>query len=526
MQDSLTLRAARIARVLSRAEVRKIFTGGLATASERELKESAVAFRDALQELGPTFSKLGQILSTRADLLPPQFVRELETLQERVTPLTEAEVVRAIETALGVPWEDAFESIDPIPLAAGTIAQVHRAVLEDGESVVVKVQRPNAELDIKQDLELLALFAQQTADRPALRRMMDAPAIVQHLSESLERELDFTIEASNIKRMSQVLAGFDRLAVPAVYELFTSKTLLVLEYIDGVRLSEAPPGPQRREAARQLLESYYHQVLQEGFFHADPHPGNMKWGTDDRIYLFDLGMVGELPENVRETLLVVVMAMWQNDASFLADAVLSLAEHDGVDLDAFTADVERVMRSFTGTALREIQIGPLLQQVTEISISHGVRLPASLALTAKALAQMQLATAELVPDLDPFSVAGRYLFRHILGRVRSAVAPGNLLYESSKLATRANRLLQSIEGLASSARGGRLQVEFRGTEGLEQTVRRAGRRLTLALGATATITASAIGATSLRVPGWIDWTGAGVGAGLLFALLVDLVRGR
>ncbi|MGH2829119.1 MAG: ABC1 kinase family protein [Actinomycetota bacterium] len=520
---SLTRRAARIVRVLSRSGLRDLLTGEIATDIDAQRK-AAVSFRDALQELGPTFAKLGQILSTRPDLLPPVFIEELETLQEQVTPLTEEQVVRAIESALGVPWEDAFHSIDPEPLAAGTIAQVHRAVLEDGDRVVVKVQRPTAEAEIMADLELLRMFAEQTIDKASLRRVVDLPAIVEHLASSLERELDFHGEAANIERMREVISSFDRLGVPAVYDAFTSKTMLVMQEIEGVPLRDAPAGPARGEAARQLLQSYYHQILTEGFFHADPHPGNMRWGNDDRIYLFDLGMVGRLDESVRDALLIVVMAMWQQDAPFLADAVLSLSAHDGVDVDAFAEDVGRVMKRFSGASLREIQIGPLLQEVTTVSIKHGVRLPASLALTAKAMAQMQLATGELAPDLDPFSVAGNYLMRHMLGKVRSTLAPGNMVYTAQKLGVRASRVLSAVEGLAGSARGGRLQVQFRGTEGLEETIRRAGRRLAISLGATATITASAIAGTSPRIPNWLGITSAGTGAMLLGMLLADVLR--
>lgn len=523
-QGSLTRRAARITRVLSKAGIRDLLSGKILTADAGAQQDAAIQFRDALQSLGPTFSKLGQMLSTRPDLLPPVFIDALESLQENVTPLTESQVVRAVESSLGVPWEDAFASIDPVPLAAGTIAQVHRAVLFDGDPVVLKVQRPNAEQEIKQDLELLKLFAEQTADRESIRRVLDVPAIVDHLSASLERELDFRVESANIKRMSQVIEQFDLLAVPVVRDMFTSKTLLVLDFVDGVALRQAPQVPQRSAAARQLLEAYYHQVLTEGFFHADPHPGNMKWGTDNKIYLFDLGMVGELESDVRESLVMLVMALWQNDAHFLAEAVLSLSEHGTLDMDAFVADIGHVMHGFSGRSLSDIQIGPLLQEITTISISHGVKLPAALALTAKALAQMQLATAELAPDLDPFEVAGRFMTRRIMGRVRGKVAPGNLLYEAQKASARAQRIFQAFEGMAAGMRGGRLQVQFQGTEGLETTIRRASRRLAISLAAMATIAASAIMATSARVPSWVPIVSGSIGALLLVMLVVDLLR--
>src|SRR3712207_3595473 len=182
-------------------------------------------------------------------------MEELASLQERVTPLSEAEVVSVMEQELGVPWEDVFEGIDPEPLAAGTIAQVHRATLESGERVVVKVQRPTAEQDILEDLGLLEMFAQKAAERPALRQVFDVPAIVEHLSASLRRELDFRHEAANIVRMEEVLEPFPRLDVPKVYEEYSTSRLLVMQEIQGVPVREAPEGPAREEAARQDRKS-------------------------------------------------------------------------------------------------------------------------------------------------------------------------------------------------------------------------------------------------------------------------------
>jgi predicted unusual protein kinase regulating ubiquinone biosynthesis (AarF/ABC1/UbiB family) len=523
---TLIKRAGRIAAVMARFGLRDFFSGGDATADGSAQRDRARRFRDALQELGPTFSKIGQVLSTRPDLLPPAFVEELATLQENVTPLTEEEVVRVIEKELGVPWEDAFESIEPVPMAAGTIAQVHRAVLEDGERVVVKVQRPTAEQEILQDLELLKLFAEQTADRSAFRRMVDVPAITEHLGSSLRRELDFANEAANIERMRQILEQYSRLDVPRVHEAFTTPRLLVMEEVQGVVVTQAPPGPERTEAARQLLESYYRQVLTEGFFHADPHPGNLRW-WNGKVYFLDFGMVGELDATIRDTLLLLVMALWQEDTEFVADALLSMSERDrDIDVEAFAAEIGEILRKYRHQSLREIELGPLLTDVMTVAIAHDVRLPASLALTAKALAQMQLAAAELDPGLDPFAVAGQYLLRHILGRVQAKASPGKLLYSASKMQARFGRLLSSFEGLMGGARGGRLQVQFRGTERLEETIRVAGRRLALSLGATATITAAAVLGQSARTPDWLAIAGGATGATLLLALVWDLTRRR
>ena len=187
------------------------------------MRQRARRIRDALQELGPTFAKMGQVLSTRPDLLPEVIIEELATLQEKVTPLTEQEVVAAMERELGVPWEDVFASIDPTPIAAGTIGQVHFATLESGDRVVVKIQRPTAEQDIALDLGLLERLAAKLAARPGSRRVIDVPLLVRQFSESLRRELDYRREATNVKRMTEVLAPYTRLAVPKVYDGHTPR---------------------------------------------------------------------------------------------------------------------------------------------------------------------------------------------------------------------------------------------------------------------------------------------------------------
>src|SRR5207253_804466 len=248
VEGRLLGRAVHIGRVMAKYGLRE-------QRSDGDLRDRARNLRHALEELGPTFAKLGQILSTRPDLLPPEFIDELSTLQDQVPPLTEAEVVSVMEEELGVPWEDVFESIDPQPLAAGTIGQVHTATLEGGERVVVKVQRPGARDEIMRDVGLLRLFAEKTESREALRRIVDLPAVVEHLASSLQRELDFEQEATNIDRMHEVLEPFSRLDAPHVHHRFTSKRLLVMELIPGGPVREAPQGPERTEAAAQLLEA-------------------------------------------------------------------------------------------------------------------------------------------------------------------------------------------------------------------------------------------------------------------------------
>jgi ubiquinone biosynthesis protein len=524
VEGRLIGRAARIGRVMAREGFQEVFAGTRSDDAEA-VRSRARRLRAAMEELGPTFAKMGQILSTRPDLLPHEFIEELSTLQDRVPPLSEQDVVKVMEEELGVPWEDVFESIDPEPMAAGTIAQVHRATLTDGERVVVKVQRPSARKDILQDLGLLELFAEKTAEREAFRQVFDLPTIVEHLSDSLRRELDFRQEAANLERMHGVLGTFSRLDVPRVYGELSTDRLLVMEEIQGVPIRQAPAGEARTEAARQLLESYYQQILSDGFFHADPHPGNMMW-WHDRLYFLDLGMVGEVDPETRQLMLLLLMAFWREDVDFLSDVVLMLAgEQDRADLDidAFRAEVGDLMTRHRGVSVRELELGPILQEITEMSIRHGVRLPASLALTGKALAQMQLAVGELDPTLDPLSVIGGFVMRGFMGRLRERLDPKWVYYEGQKLRTRLVRLVEAVERLAGARPGPRLQVQFRGTENLEHQIRRAGRRVSLGLVSGGALVGAAVAALG-SLPGWVPGVLAGLGGALAAGLLFDVLR--
>jgi ubiquinone biosynthesis protein len=224
--------------------------------------------------------------------------------------------------------------------------------------------------------------------------------------------------------------------------------LLVMEEIQGIPLRRCPQGTARREAARQLLDSYYRQILTAGFFHADPHPGNLLW-WDDKVYFLDFGMVGELGPKVRETLLLLLLvAMWQGDVEFLTDVILlmSPAERRGdVDVAAFRAELATMLARYRHQAVKDLQLGEILQDMSQIAVRQGVPLPAELVLTGKALAQVQLATGELDPDLDPFAMAGEALKGTVLSDLQGRMDLRKLLYEGQKLKVRAARLLEALK---------------------------------------------------------------------------------
>jgi predicted unusual protein kinase regulating ubiquinone biosynthesis (AarF/ABC1/UbiB family)/nucleotide-binding universal stress UspA family protein len=475
-------RGAEIAAVLAKYGVRELLAkpdgDGEKGAGRRG---QAKRLRAALEELGPTFAKLGQILSTRPDLLPPEFIEELSQLRDRVAPLSEGDVVRVMEQELGVPWEDVFETIDPLPLAAGTIGQVHRATLASDQRVVVKVQRRDARAVIEQDLALLEMGIGAVGSSEVVKRRIDLAAVFEHLSASLQQELDFRREAANAERLRESVAGFSRLAVPAIHERYTTSRLLVMQDVAGGSLEDVPPA-LRQETARQFLEFFYKQILIDGFFHADPHPGNLMWqANEQRLYFLDMGMVGEVGPETRELLILLLMAFWHGDSTLLTDVILTLAQSThraDIDVPAFSSDMRELMNRVRGSSIRDIPLGVVLQDMLDIAFRHDVPIPASLALTVKALAQMQSAAALLDPHVDPFEVAGRFITQSALRRMVTKADPKMLMFEAQKLKLRAGRLLEALERLVGTRPGDKLEVNIRGAS-LEEAIRRVGQQIAL-----------------------------------------------
>jgi predicted unusual protein kinase regulating ubiquinone biosynthesis (AarF/ABC1/UbiB family) len=308
--------------------------------------------------------------------------------------------------------------------------------------------------------------------------------LVEHVSPSLRRELHFRSEADNLERMHELLEPFPRLDVPRVYRELSSERLLVMEAIDGRPLREAPPGEDRVEAASQLLESYCAQVLVDGFFHADPHPGNLIW-SDGRIYFLDLGMVGELDGDLRAKVTLLLLAFWRGDAEFLGDVLMMLSDEERttpVDRDALSAELAAAIERFGGESLAEMEIGAMLAGIFEVAVRHRIRLPPALALSGKAFSQMQLAVAELAPALDPFALASRFLLKNTRRQVLRQFDPQRLYYNSQKLLMRTSRLVEALERASGARPGTGVQVSVSGTNGLEEAVERAGRRIAFVAG--------------------------------------------
>ncbi len=373
--------------------------------------------RLAFEELGPTFVKLGQILSTRPDLVSVDLIREFSKLQDEVPPFPFSDVREIIETELGLPPEEVFESFNKTPLASASIGQVHVALLKNGENAAVKVQRPGIKKIITVDLEIilhLATLMERHIEEMALHRPVK---IVEEFAKTLEREIDYTIEATNIERFAGNFLSDPTVYIPKVYQEVSTSRVLTMEYIDGIKISEV----EKIEAAgldRKLLtvrgaDLILKQVFDFGFFHADPHPGNIFVLPGNVICLLDFGMTGTVDRQTRENFVDLLDSVARrNDPAMAADALLKIAIRDKEpDIRMLEKDISEFMGQYLYKPLKEIDMGELLHHMLELTFRHRLRIPPDIFLMMKALSTTESVGLMLDPDFDMTTRATPFIKR-------------------------------------------------------------------------------------------------------------------
>ncbi len=349
-------------------------------------------------DLGPTFIKLGQLLATREDLFPPEVTRALAGLHSGVPPMKARLVERLLKRALGDDFGRAFASIDPEPLAAASIGQVHRAVLRSGEEVVVKVQRPGLRRTVAADLALMRLFAGLLSQAIPEIGAMDPVALLDAFERSITGELDFTREAANAARLSALLDGAPEVRVPRIVTTLTRPTVLVMEEVHGRKLS-ALAEPEQKAARAALLRAFSRQILDHGVFHADPHPGNVLVEPDGRLVLIDLGAVERVDDELRGNLGRLVRAMALGRKRALADAVLALSP-DGASVAIDRARLERELQQLVADAGGQADGARVMQQMIALGRTHRLRMQPSLLALVRALALLDGVLRGLDPARD------------------------------------------------------------------------------------------------------------------------------
>jgi ubiquinone biosynthesis protein len=498
--------------------------------------DTAESLADDLEAMGPTFIKLGQLLSSRPDLLPPAYIDSLSRLQDSVEPFPFEDVHRIIGEELGVRVSKAFLDIDRKPIAAASLGQVHRATLRDGREVVVKVQRPGIREQVSGDLDVLEEIAGFLDEHTDTGHRYAVADVLAQFRRSLTHELDYLREADNLRRLRQNLADFERIVVPVPVEDYTTSRVLTMDFVAGQKITELSPMRlaelDGKALADELFRAYLQQILVDGFFHADPHPGNVFLTRNGRIALIDLGMIGRITPNTRDDLMKLVLAISEGRG----DDVAAVAIRTGrplpdFDEQSYRREIGEVVAAHQGAVAEEIQAGRVVLEISRIAGRNGLRPSPELSLLGKALLNLDLVGRVLDPEFDPNAAIQRHAAGILQQRLLQRASPASLftsMLEMNELAqTLPGRLNQALDTVAAN----RVEVRVRLTEEIWMmaSMQKIANRITMGLVLAAMIIGAAMLMqvdTDVRILGYpavamILFLGAIVGG---VTLLVGIIR--
>ncbi len=418
-----------------------------------------------LQDLGPTFIKLGQILSTRPDLIPPAFIEELKKLQDNVPPFSRAEARAQIETELGKPVGELFAKFDEDPLGVASIGQVYGATLPDGTEVVVKVQRPGVQRIIESDIDLMYLLAGMVAKRFPQVRAFDPVGIVYEFHKAIRKELDYGNELRNSQKFTDALKSCPEASVPKVFRGFSTKRILTMERIRGVKITKAVEvGSNPTVLARLALRAVFMMVFESGFFHADPHPGNIFAVSGNRIVFLDLGMVGRLDERMRFKIADLILALIQHDVEDIARALLSIGIRQGkIDHAQFHSDIIEVLDKIIGVPIREIQFAEIVKDLLDGARRNHLKIPNEYTLMGKALLTAEGLAKDLDPNLDIEEEISPYVRNLVVIRYSPKAVLKKLVKRGIELYHWSNMIPEHVMTILEDLQGGDLKVKVEQT---------------------------------------------------------------
>ena len=441
--------------------------------------------RRCMEDLGPTFVKFGQVLSLRGDLLPADLIKELEKLQDSVTPVPYADIKEVLQKALKTPLDEIFSVIDEEPLAAGSLAQVHGAVLkEENIPVALKIRRPDIVRTVEIDLQILEGAAPYLSENLEFARTYDFVNLVKELKRSLLRELNFSLESRNMQIISRNLADEKNIIIPEVYEEYTSSTVLVMDLIEGVKLKNYKPETieEREQLARIGLRLVVRQVLETGFFHADPHPGNFLIIDGSELCLLDWGVVGILPPETRFELVELIAAIVDMEAEKVFDILVSLtgANVSLINERLLLRDILEILHLYHSVTIGKLDLGQLLMDLNNMLRTHHIKLPSDLALMFKTMVTVEGTARQIYPELDviePF-IAKLNIERWSLSQVWRRFTRQLRFYLKlqSNLPGSLQRILQKMEQ-------GELNIKFRheNLSGLQKSLDNLSNRLSFSI---------------------------------------------
>ena len=479
-----SLKAGHTARYLAVGRLllkhRDASLGGLTPESELDLEgfapgggeateDDARHLVDELVRMGPTFVKLGQLLSTRADLLPPVYLEALASLRDDVEPLEPGVAETVVEEELGVRISTAFGSFEPVPVGSASLGQVHRATLRDGRPVAVKVQRPGIRRRALEDLEVIAELADFVDSHSGRASRLGLGAMVGEFRRSLMDELDYRREAEHQKVFGEILADFDRISVPQPVDDYTTSRVLTMDYVDGRSIdSLGPLGRMELDCeglADQLIGAYLQQVLVHGFFHADPHPGNVLLTPDSRLVLIDVGMVARLSPEAQEQLLRLLLAISNSDASAAVDALERLGDRlEDYDADALRARIAELLLRYGSATVGRLAAGRSLAELAMAASSCDLRPGPALSMLAKSLLNLDQVARTLDPDARINEMIEKHVATVMRERMLETARPGRVLRSALDAAAFAEQLPNRLNKVLESVAEGRLTLRLDGLD--------------------------------------------------------------
>jgi len=421
--------------------------------------------RLVIEELGPTYIKIGQIASTRADIIPPEILSELEKLQENVPSFSFEEVSEIIEEELGSPLEEIFSSFDEKVMAAASIGQVHRAQLRStGELVAVKVQRPRIKAMIETDLEILLDLATLAENRMKRMERLQLRDVVEEFAKSLRNELDYTIEGRNAEKIAKQFKTDKTIHIPSIYWDYSTRKVLTMEFIQGLRLNQFEAleknGYDHKVLAEQLVRALFHQVLIEGFFHADPHPGNIFLLKGGVISFIDFGMVGRLTLDMKHNFASLIIAMMRQNTASMIKAVLRIGiVPEDVNLSLLSNDVDELRERYMDVPMSRISLGEAISDLFEVAFRHQIRIPSDFTMVAKCLLILEGIVEKLDPHLSIMDMAEPFGIQLLKGRYRPSTIAGRVWHNVSDYGDLLVDLPKQMKDLIRNLVRGRIRIE-------------------------------------------------------------------
>jgi len=428
-------------------------------------KEAAKAteLADDLEKLGPTFVKLGQLLSTRVELMPRAYLEALARLQDKVEPFAFDEVEKIVSSELGVRMSKAFSDFDVTPMAAASLGQVHRARLRDGRQVAVKVQRPGIRDAMLEDLDALDEIAEFLDKHTAAGKRYEFRQMLDQFRKSLLRELDYRLEASNLTTIGANLKEFEHIVVPAPILDYSTSRVLTMQYVHGKKITDLHPMARMEfdgaALADELFRAYLQQILVDGFFHADPHPGNVFLTDDYRIALIDLGMVGRVMPGLQEQLLQLLLAISEGRGDDAAGIAIKMGNRkEDFTEKEFTRAISEIVAKQQGATVDQMQVGRLVLEVTQVSAENGIRVASELTMLGKTLLNLDQVGRAIEPNFDPNASIRRNAAQIMQQRLMKSLSPGNLFGGVLELKDLLQRLPSRINKIIDAVANNEMKI--------------------------------------------------------------------